>query len=193
MIVFSDILQQDPVATYNPVPLSDLTDTITQIHFPTYFSAFTPRTYPDRVILTYPAFATSLSDILNETSSDVIEAYLITRAALALSPYLGMNTEAWQAQRTLFETLTGVKKGAVGDRSEHCIGQVEQSLGFAAGRFFVNETFGGDSREKGTKVITGRYSISSLELPTYYYYLYRHCQELQSVTERCRLDGSAIC
>ncbi|PPQ78520.1 hypothetical protein CVT25_011792 [Psilocybe cyanescens] len=149
-----DILQQDPVATYNPVPLSDLTDTITQIHFPTYFSAFTPRTYPDRVILTYPAFATSLSDILNETSSDVIEAYLITRAALALSPYLGMNTEAWQAQRTLFETLTGVKKGAVGDRSEHCIGQVEQSLGFAAGRFFVNETFGGDSREKGTKVIT---------------------------------------
>ncbi|KDR81470.1 hypothetical protein GALMADRAFT_152331 [Galerina marginata CBS 339.88] len=149
-----DVLQQDPVATYNPVSFSNLTETLPQIHFPTYFSAFTPRSFPDRVIMTYPAYAVSLSNILNETSSDVVEAYLITRAALALSPYLGMTTEAWQAQRTLLETLTGIKKGAVGDRSEYCIGEVEGNLGFAAGRYFVNETFGGDSREKGTKVIT---------------------------------------
>ncbi|KAH9484148.1 Endothelin-converting enzyme-like protein [Psilocybe cubensis] len=149
-----DIIQQDPVATYNPVPLANLTDTITQIHFPTYFSAFTPRSYPDTVILTYPDFAASLSNILNETSADVVEAYLITRVALSLSPYLGRSTEAWQAHRTLLEALTGIKKGAVGDRSEQCIGQVENSLGFASGRFFVNETFGGDSRDKGTKVIT---------------------------------------
>jgi endothelin-converting enzyme len=106
--------------------------------------------------LTYPAYATSLADILNDTSSDVVEAYLVTRAALALSSYLGMDTEAWQTQRSLLEALTGIKKGAVGDRGEYCIGQVENALGFAAGRFFVNETFGGDSREKGTKVITGQ-------------------------------------
>ena len=48
------------------------------------------------------------------------------------------------------------RSGVVGDRSEWCIGQVEETLGFAAGRFFVNATFGGDSREKGTKVITGK-------------------------------------
>lgn len=177
MAVVSDIIQQDPVATYNPVPLANLTDTITQIHFPTYFSTFTPRTYPNQVILTYPDFAASLFSILNDTSSDVIEAYLITRVALALSPYLGRSTEAWQAQRTLLETLTGIKKGAVGDRSEQCIGQVENSLGFASGRFFVNETFGGDSREKGTKVITGQ---------NFFYFpwdfvnshFHRHCQKL---------------
>ncbi|KAF8969921.1 hypothetical protein BDZ97DRAFT_1793392 [Flammula alnicola] len=149
-----DILQQDPIATYNPAPLSNLTDTVTQIHFPTYFSTFTPRNYPDRVIMTYPAFVVSLANILDDTPSDVIEAYLVTRAALALSPFLGMNTEAWQAQRSLLEALSGIKKGAVGDRGEYCIGQVEDALGFAAGRYFVNETFGGDSREKGTKVIT---------------------------------------
>ncbi|KAF8905965.1 hypothetical protein CPB84DRAFT_536278 [Gymnopilus junonius] len=146
-----DVLQQDPIATYNPVPLSNLTQTIIQIHFPTYFSTFTPRSYPDRVVMTYPAYAQSLSDIL---STDVVEAYLIARAALTLSPYLSQNTEAWKAQRTLVEALTGIKKGAVGDRAEYCIGQVEENLGFAAGRYFVNKTFGGDSREKGTKVIT---------------------------------------
>jgi endothelin-converting enzyme len=149
-----DVLQQDPLATYNPVPVSNLTETITQIHFPTYFSTFTPRNYPDRIILTWPDYLNSLAKILNDTDSEVIEAYLVTRAALALSPYLGTSTEAWQAQRSLFEALSGVKKGAIGDRAETCLSQVEESLGFASGRFFVNETFGGDSKEKGTKVMT---------------------------------------
>jgi endothelin-converting enzyme len=126
-----------------------------QIHFATYFSTFTPRAFPERVILTHPPYAASLSTILNETSSAVVEGYLIIRAALELSPYLGMDTEAWMAQRLLFETLTGIKKGAVGDRAEYCLGRVEASLGFASGRFFVHETFSGNSKNKATKVITG--------------------------------------
>ena len=156
ILMHRDIIQEDPFATYNPAPLSNLTETLIQVHFPTYFSAFTPRTYPDRVIITHPPYAIYLSKLLEETPSNVIEAYLVVRAALALSPYLGSTTEAWQAQRSLLERLTGIKKGAVGDRSEYCIGEVENALGFAAGRFFVNETFAGDSREKGTKVITGQ-------------------------------------
>ena len=107
------------------------------------------------MILTYPPYGESLSKLLDETDADVIEAYLVTRAALTLSPYLGTSTEAWLAQRSLVEVLSGIKKGVVGDRGEYCIGQVESTLGFAAGRYFVNETFGGESREKGTKVITG--------------------------------------
>ena len=150
-------MYQDPIATYNPVDLSNLTETIPQIHFPTYLSAFTPRAYPHTVVMTYPAYSVSLSNILNETSSEVIEAYLVTRAALALSPYLGKNTEAWQAQRSLVELLTGVKKGAIGDQAEYCVGIVEDNLGFAIGRYFVNETFRGQAKEKGTKVITGIY------------------------------------
>ncbi|KAE9406756.1 zincin [Gymnopus androsaceus JB14] len=149
-----DILYQDPIATYNPAPISNLTAALPRIQFKEYFSTFAPRNFPDRVILTYPPYAESLSEILEKTSGDVIEAYLVTRAALSLSSYLGMDTEAWQAQRTLVEMLSGIKKGAVGERSEYCVGQVEQALGFAAGRYFVNETFGGESKEKGTKVIT---------------------------------------
>lgn len=155
--VDSDILYQDPIATYNPAPISNLTTALPQIHFDEYFSTFAPRNYPDRVIITYPPYAHSLSEILNNTSKDVVEAYLVVRAALSLSSYLGMGTEAWQAQRTLVETLSGIKKGAVGDRAEYCVGQVEGALGFAAGRYFVNETFSGESKEKGTKVITGEF------------------------------------
>jgi len=144
----------DPFGTYNPMPIWNLTDALPQVDFLDYFSTFTPRVFPERVIVTYPAYLHSLSKILNETSSDVIEAYLITRAALTLAPNLGLNTEAWKAERSLQETLQGIKKGAVSDRSETCIDKTEAALGFAVGRYFVNETFSGGSKEKGTKVIT---------------------------------------
>jgi endothelin-converting enzyme len=144
----------DPVLTYNPLPLENLTSTLTQIHFPDYFASFTPRSFPSRVIITHPLYVSALAEILSDTSSDVIESYLVTRAALSLAPYLGTNTGSWQAVRTLKEKLGGLKKGAVGDRAEFCVEKVESALGFAVGRYFVNETFGQVSREKGTKVVT---------------------------------------
>jgi endothelin-converting enzyme len=149
-----DKLYLDPIGTYNPRPIANLTDTLPQINFADYFSTFTPRAYPTRVIVTSQEYAEELSRILDHSMSDVIEGYLVTRVALSLSSHLGANTEAWKAVRTLKETLQGIKKGAVDDRSEYCVGKVEDALGFAAGRYFVNETFTGDSRTKGIQVIT---------------------------------------
>jgi endothelin-converting enzyme len=130
-----------------------LSQTIPQVHFETYFTAFAPRNYPHKIIVTSYDYAKKLGKILNDTPEQVIEAYLVTRAALELSPHLGLKTEAWKAQRTLVEALQGIQKGAVGDRSEYCVEKVEEAMGFAAGRYFANETFGGDSREKGEKII----------------------------------------
>lgn len=148
-----DILYGNPYATYNPVSVRNLSQTIPQVHFETYFTAFAPRNYPQKIIVTSYDYAKKLGKILDETSSQIIEAYLVSRAALQLSPHLGLETEAWKAQRALVEALQGIKKGAVGDRGEYCVEKVEQAMGFAAGRYFVNETFGGDSRQKGEKVI----------------------------------------
>ena len=148
-----DILYGDPYATYNPVSVRDLSKVITQVHFETYFTAFAPRDYPQKVIATSYDYAKKLGKLLDDTPGQVVEAYLVTRAALELSPYLGLETEAWKAQRTLVEALQGIKKDAVGDRGDYCVQKVEEAMGFAAGRYFANETFGGDSREKGENVI----------------------------------------
>jgi endothelin-converting enzyme len=151
--VTSDILFGDPIATYNPAALSNLTEALPQIHFADYFSTFTPRSFPSSIILTDPTFPYSLSTLLSSTANNTIEAYLVTRAALQLAPLLSTESEPWLAVRTLQERLSGIKKGAVGDRAEFCVGKVESSLGFAAGRYFVEEVFGGESKEKGTKII----------------------------------------
>jgi endothelin-converting enzyme len=147
-------LYYKPFERYNPMALDKFSRTIPEIHFSEYFAAFTPRSFPDRVIVTYPEYYKSLTKILEETSAEVVEAYLVTRAALTLSPYLSPTTKSWRAQRSLEETLNGIKKGAVGERWETCVHVVEEQLGFAVGRYFVNETFAGDSQAKGTKVIT---------------------------------------
>ncbi|KAH9945985.1 metalloprotease [Epithele typhae] len=149
-----DILYQDPIATYNPVPFKNVSHQLPEFDFPAYFSSFALRNFPDTIILTSTTYLSDLSRILNATDKDTLEAYFITRAGLSYGSYLGMETEAWQATRGLQEVLNGIKKGAVGDRSEYCIARVESAMGFALGRYFVRETFGGQSREKATKVIT---------------------------------------
>lgn len=117
--------------------------------------------------MTYPEYIRSLASILNDTDTDVLEAYLVSRAALSLAPRLGMSTESWKATRTLQEVLQGIKPGAIGDRAEYCVNSVDEALGFAAGRYFVNETFAGDSKEKGTKVITGACPTHYSSIPKY--------------------------
>lgn len=137
--------------------------------------------------MTYPAYTRSLTSILSETETDVLEAYLVSRAALVLAPRLGPSTASWKAVRNLREVLQGIKPGAVGDRAEYCIDSVDQALGFAAGRYFVNEAFAGDSKEKGTKVITGALRIHPFA--GFEFILHRYCEGLQEVSTDYILDG----
>ncbi|KAG1898659.1 peptidase M13, N-terminal domain-containing protein, partial [Suillus fuscotomentosus] len=142
-----DKLQQDPFSMYNPTNINTLKAELSQINFPDYFSTFTPRT---RVVITYKPYPNSLSEILKKTPADVIEAYLVVRASLEYAPNLGRTTEAWKAVRTLQETLYGLKPGVFGERSQFCMTRVDVALGFGTGRYFVNQTFPGESREKAT-------------------------------------------
>ncbi|KAG8919503.1 hypothetical protein FRC02_001598 [Tulasnella sp. 418] len=160
-----DILFQDPIGTYNPTPFNNFTEKIPQIHFPAYLSSFAPRNFPHKVIVSYPPYLGSLSDILNSTSAEVLEAYFVSRAGLSLADSLGMTTEVWKASRHLDELLRGLKKGAVEDRQDFCLRRVESALGFASGRFFVERTFSGDSREKAAKVIDDTIIAFKASLP----------------------------
>ena len=134
----------DPFASYNPVKLSTLASAVPQISFPAYFATFAVRQFPaERVIISYPPFVQHLGSLLANTSTETLEAYLVTRAALTYSNLLSYETDEWKADRELREMLSGLKKGAVTERSEWCVDKVEQQLGYSVGRFFVQKAFGG--------------------------------------------------
>lgn len=166
-----DKLEQDPFGTYNPVSINTLKSALAQINFPDYFATFTPRFFPSRVIITYKPYPSSLSRILDRTSSDVIEAYLVVRAALEYAPNLGTTTESWKAVRQLQEVLNGLRPGAIGERTEFCMRKVEDAMGFATGRYFVNATFPHDSKEKATQVISGQCWVLLVDLSQPYHSL----------------------
>lgn len=133
-----------------------LKSALPQINFPDYFATFTPRFFPSRVIITYKPYPSSLSEILKRTHPDVIEAYLVVRAALEYAPNLGTTTEPWKAVRQLQNSLDGVRIGVFEERSEFCVRKVESAMGFATGRYFVNASFPSDSRTKASGVINSK-------------------------------------
>jgi endothelin-converting enzyme len=113
------------------MPFFNLTAGLPEFNFPNYLATFAPRAFPTRVIVTYPPYVASLSHILDSSESEVVEAYLIARVALSVSPLLGQETDAWKVVRELKEVLNGLKKGAVPDRAEYCAGQVSNTMGYA--------------------------------------------------------------
>ncbi|KAG8995664.1 hypothetical protein FRB94_008889 [Tulasnella sp. JGI-2019a] len=160
-----DILFQDPFFTYNPMPFDEFADHVPEINFPSYLSTFAPRTFPEKVVVSYPPYLHSLSYIIRHTSAETMEAYFVSRAALSTAIYLSPQTEVWKARRELDELLQGLKKGAVDPRDDFCLAKVENSLGFAAGRFFVQETFGGESHRKAASVIDDIITTFKASLP----------------------------
>ncbi|KAF8758456.1 Peptidase family M13 [Rhizoctonia solani] len=102
---------------------------------PELFLYLHTRAFPSRVIVSYPEYPSKLNAIIGSTDYDIIEAYLVARASSNLDPI----------------SVPQLQSGRPG---EWCLGKVEEALGFAAGRFYVQKAFGGDSRKKAESVIT---------------------------------------
>ena len=111
--------------------------------FPGFVSSFAPRNFPEKVIVTHPPYFENLEGLIESTSAEVLQAYFVSQAALQLAPFLGLNTELWKAVNEFNQALNGIKKGTPTDREKWCLARVQDGLGFMAGRFFVNEVFGG--------------------------------------------------
>jgi endothelin-converting enzyme len=150
-----DVLHLDPLTTYNPISIDNLTATFPAVDFHDYFAASALQNVPQWLIVTSPAYISSLQKIIKEEKQDVLEAYLVSRAAFTFAPYLGRKTNVWRAYRSLDAFLRGTKFTVVEDRAQYCVGDVESALGFAIGRYFSNITFGEDAQRESTKIIAG--------------------------------------
>lgn len=62
--------------------------------------------------------------------------------------------------------LMGVKKGTPVDREKWCLNRVQDSLGFMAGRFFVNEVFGKSARQKAFDLVHNLVEAFNTALPS---------------------------
>ena len=110
-----DVLFQDPLATYNPVSIFNLTDALPELAWNTYFAAFTPRNYPERAILTSTTYPASLSSILQETDRDTLEVYANPQDEDA-QPLESPGPEAAERERAPFPEPTR-ERGEKGEKT----------------------------------------------------------------------------
>ncbi|PWN89837.1 zincin [Acaromyces ingoldii] len=155
---------EDPLATYNPTSLRQLSYLFESVDWPTYLSALSVRV-PKSVIVQSPSFVKSLDSLLSRTKTPVIEAYLAWTALRTLGLYLGPSVPLRKPIDALDRRSKGVDEDAKVDREGYCLGRINEALGFMAGRFFVKEAFSQDARQQAQNIIEGIITAFKERLP----------------------------
>lgn len=154
----------DPVATYNPIQVNKLGYTIDAVNWPDYLSALTVRV-PEKVVVQSPSFFKGLNELLSRTRDEVLESYVIWTAIRELGRDLGPKVELRSPAESLARHIRGVALDAKEDRSKVCLAELNEALGFMAGRYFVKEAFPPSARDKAAYIIKSIVASFKARLP----------------------------
>ncbi|KAM0749064.1 zincin [Meredithblackwellia eburnea MCA 4105] len=165
--IFLDVTEvEDPKLTYNPKNRTELQKLFPSISFPDYFASYTPRPdYPDPVIVTSPAYLQNLTTVLEGTDPEALEAYFVFRAAQTYGLLLGPKQTVRKEIEWLDNYLGGIAEGVRGARADTCLASLLENYGFLIGRYYVQQAFGGDSKDIAEGIITATIQAFRDRLP----------------------------
>ncbi len=145
----------NPKFAYNSYSTESVGKALPFLSIPEYLSAFTPRSFPENVSVTYPPYLKSLTKLVKSTPDYVLSGYFVTRLAMTYAIALGPKVGVRQETRRLEEVLRGLKKGTEENRQDVCLNTVDDIIGFIAGREYVREAFSPEARADGESIIRG--------------------------------------
>ncbi|KAL7750796.1 hypothetical protein RI367_003753 [Sorochytrium milnesiophthora] len=151
----------DPIKTNNPFNVSELPSLIPDFPWHKFLQSAIDETSTDVSLdkleapigVATPSYFRDLGHLLSSTDARTIQVFLIWRIVLSYAPYLDKELRAPLDQ--LKEKVQGVKGGVEAPRWETCVRTVDRIMGFAAGRWFIEERFGGNSRAEARSLIDG--------------------------------------
>jgi endothelin-converting enzyme len=111
----------------------------------------TGRTLPKAVLLTSPSYLESVTKLLEKTPKETIQAYLLWTTMRTFLGHTSVSVrKPWE---NFAKILAGIDPNVKKDRWKTCVREMDNTLGFLAGEFYVRKTFGGDAKERGRLVI----------------------------------------
>lgn len=140
---------RDDRKTYNPMPVSKLKTIATTIDWDAYF-AKTGLKNIDSVVVLQPKALARMNDLLKQTPIEDVKAYLtwnlINGSASVLSPAL---------EKANWEFFGKVLSGAQKQRpiEERAVGIVNNTLGEALGKIYVEKRFPAEAKQKAKEMI----------------------------------------
>lgn len=144
-------LQSQAYHSYNPVVVSNLTSTFPYVSFERIIESLTGKSLPKAVLLTSPAYLEAVNRLLEKTPKGTIQAYLLWTTMRSFLGHTSASTrKPWE---NFSKVLAGIDPNVKKERWKTCVREMDNTLGFLAGEFYVRKRFGGDSKERGRMVI----------------------------------------
>ncbi|KAI8070891.1 hypothetical protein BC940DRAFT_174856 [Gongronella butleri] len=147
--ISDEVERLDDALQYETLTLSKLTSIVPEIDWDMLFAEIQPASTPhqDSVIVTSTDYLGKLSkQVLRKTSPQALQAYFVWRVLDAYTPALADRVRKPSQELNAFVQGTSVKQ--IPPRWETCLRQVDDAVGFLAGRLFVQESFAGDIKER---------------------------------------------
>ncbi|KAI9140830.1 hypothetical protein BKA69DRAFT_1109677 [Paraphysoderma sedebokerense] len=104
-------------------------------------------------IVATPSYFEELGPILAKTDNQVLNAYFIWHLILNYVDVLGESVKKGMDEYK--EKVLGISPTSLPPRYETCLKYVDKLLGFAAGKFFIDKKFGGESKNVAEGMIQG--------------------------------------
>ncbi|CAO3703649.1 unnamed protein product [Rhizopus stolonifer] len=142
---------QNPERINNPLSLTEMSQRAPWIDWTVYLNQRLPSTapIPQHLIVTSPEYLNNLSLLLKEQVD--LEAYLVWKAIYEYSD--GLSESIRRPIRLLDAHLSGSDPKTDKARWDICLDQVNDSVGFLVGRYYVLERFGGQAKEKAKSFV----------------------------------------
>jgi endothelin-converting enzyme/putative endopeptidase len=138
------VKRRDPAMIYHPMPRAKLEETAPALPWSAYFAAL-GHPAPAELNVTWPDYFEAVSAELSEGDLAAWKAYLEWQVIRAAAPLL--SRAFVEADFDFYgRTLTGAKE--LRPRWKRCVALVDDNLGEALGRRYVEKTFGAEGKQR---------------------------------------------
>ncbi|KAE8227071.1 hypothetical protein CF319_g427 [Tilletia indica] len=142
----------DPMGTYNPTSLAQFSYMLTSLDVPLYFTGLGVR-QPDQIIVANTKYVRRVDSLLSRTRDEVLEAYILWTLLRTFGRGLGPHASLRQPFNRLDKRAKGIADDAKENRVGFCLDEINQALGYSAGRYFVQQTFSARAKARAEEII----------------------------------------
>ncbi|KAG1513232.1 hypothetical protein G6F46_005430 [Rhizopus delemar] len=156
---------QDPEGINNPMTLSELAKLSPSVDWGLYVNYLLPSAapYPNQIIVTSPHYIGNMSELVQKESNRAIQAFLTWKAIYAYTNALSEPIR--EPIRRLEAKLVGSDPKSIRPRWDTCLDEVNDSIGFLVGRYYVLDKFGGDAKKHADDFVNSIKDIFLKRLP----------------------------
>ncbi|KAI9486799.1 MAG: hypothetical protein EXX96DRAFT_474168 [Benjaminiella poitrasii] len=148
--------------------LSELAKIAPNVDWGLYVNHLLPANAPypgNNLIVTSPDYISNVSSVLlGKENSRTLQAYFSWKVISAYADALGDEVRA--PIRRLNSKLIGTNPKSIKPRWDTCLDEVNNALGFLAGRYYVIDKFGGNAKERADEFVNSIKEVFLKRLPS---------------------------